>query len=105
MNLDDLDKMLDCGDGSCRFAIHRGGMRTQGGCRCLGDRGGARLGVAGALASYVTAARAMRAEVATLRARVAELEQEREYACQAPSDGCDCPGCQAADEAAKRGEL
>lgn len=25
----------DCGDNSCRFAAKRGGMRTNGGCRCL----------------------------------------------------------------------
>ena len=44
-------------------------------------------------------------EAERLRARVAELEQEREYACQSPPDHCGCPGCQAADEAAKRGGL
>jgi len=27
--------VLDCGDNSCRFARQRGGMRTNGGCRCL----------------------------------------------------------------------
>ena len=26
---------LDCGDGSCRFALKNGGMRTTGHCRCL----------------------------------------------------------------------
>ena len=26
---------LDCGDGSCRFALRKGGMRTTGHCRCL----------------------------------------------------------------------
>ena len=26
---------LDCGDNSCRFAQNKGGMRTNGGCRCL----------------------------------------------------------------------
>jgi hypothetical protein len=26
---------LDCGDNSCEFATQRGGMRTNGGCRCL----------------------------------------------------------------------
>lgn len=25
---------LDCGDNSCRFARDKGGMRTNGGCRC-----------------------------------------------------------------------
>lgn len=28
---------LDCGDNSCRFKEATGGMRTNGGCRCLGD--------------------------------------------------------------------
>lgn len=27
--------MFDCGDNSCMFAISKGGMRTNGGCRCL----------------------------------------------------------------------
>lgn len=27
--------ILDCGDNSCLFAKVRGGMRTNGGCRCL----------------------------------------------------------------------
>lgn len=26
---------LDCGDGSCRFALKTGGMRTTGHCRCF----------------------------------------------------------------------
>lgn len=26
---------MDCGDSSCAFALKRGGMRTNGGCRCL----------------------------------------------------------------------
>lgn len=25
---------LDCGDNSCEYATNRGGMRTNGGCRC-----------------------------------------------------------------------
>jgi hypothetical protein len=29
---------LDCGDNSCRFARKRGGMRTNGGCRCIESR-------------------------------------------------------------------
>lgn len=28
---------FDCGDSSCYFAVSRGGMRTNGGCRCLKD--------------------------------------------------------------------
>ena len=26
---------IDCGDNSCRFALRKGGMRTNGGCRCI----------------------------------------------------------------------
>lgn len=37
--LDRLDAIApDCGDNSCRFAIKKGGMRTNGGCRCLAER-------------------------------------------------------------------
>jgi hypothetical protein len=33
---DALEKYsIDCGDNSCRFAVKKGGMRTNGGCRCL----------------------------------------------------------------------
>lgn len=28
----------DCGDNSCQFIPQRGGMRTNGGCRCWGRR-------------------------------------------------------------------
>lgn len=28
---------MDCGDNSCVFAWKKGGMRTNGGCRCLQD--------------------------------------------------------------------
>jgi N-acetylglucosamine-6-phosphate deacetylase len=31
-------------------------------------------------------------------ARVAELEESLEMACQNPADGCDCPGCSYAAE-------
>ncbi len=31
------DSELDCGDNSCAYAVKRGGMRTNGGCRCLKD--------------------------------------------------------------------
>lgn len=31
---------LDCGDSSCRFSFaEKGGMRTNGGCRCFERRG------------------------------------------------------------------
>lgn len=31
-----LEDAPDCGDNSCRFAVKKGGMRTNGGCRCIG---------------------------------------------------------------------
>lgn len=30
---------LDCGDNSCRYATKKGGMRTNGGCRCASNNG------------------------------------------------------------------
>lgn len=31
----EVDRLnLDCGDNSCRYAKEKGGMRTNGGCRC-----------------------------------------------------------------------
>ncbi len=34
-----MNKILDCGDNSCRFMeMGKGGMRTNGGCRCISDR-------------------------------------------------------------------
>lgn len=37
--LDSLKNLLplDCGDNSCQFAPKKGGMRTNGGCRCVTD--------------------------------------------------------------------
>jgi hypothetical protein len=32
------DSDIDCGDNSCRFTLNHCGMRTNGGCRCLGSR-------------------------------------------------------------------
>lgn len=29
-----MSEPLDCGDNSCMYAPKRGGMRTNGGCRC-----------------------------------------------------------------------
>ncbi len=34
-----LDLDFDCGDNSCLFAKKRGGMRTNGGCRCTRNPG------------------------------------------------------------------
>lgn len=48
---------IDCGDNSCGFARAKGGMRTNGGCRCVGQDAlpGARL----RLAALLRAARAL----------------------------------------------
>src|SRR5687767_12632029 len=42
---------LDCGDNSCWFAKSRGGMRTNGGCRCFNERPG--INKATAIVAYV----------------------------------------------------
>jgi hypothetical protein len=34
-----METDLDCGDNSCYFATAKGGMRTNGGCRCLSHYG------------------------------------------------------------------
>lgn len=34
MPMEELRKYSDCGDNSCRYAKNKGGMRTNGGCRC-----------------------------------------------------------------------
>ena len=49
-----VDELCDCGDNSCRFARHKGGMRTNGGCRCAEGR----PGVMPALSRLVKATRA-----------------------------------------------
>ena len=43
--LNEYDERLDCGDNSCLFASHKGGMRTNGGCRCV-DRPGVKSALA-----------------------------------------------------------
>lgn len=66
----ELDRTLDCGGNPCSFAADTGGMRTQGGCWCLARP--ERPGVRHALEVYVRENRRMRAELATLRERLAE---------------------------------
>ena len=68
----DLDRLLtisalviDCGDSSCAFARERGGMRTNGGCRCAEDK---RMRTPGALAALGEAWRALPALVKRLQA-------------------------------------
>lgn len=39
-----MRERMDCGDSSCEFEGRgKGGMRTNGGCRCLKDLDGARM--------------------------------------------------------------
>jgi hypothetical protein len=52
-----IDERLDCGDNSCQFAAKRGGMRTNAGCRCIGERAG--YGSRSALAVLVGRVREM----------------------------------------------
>lgn len=60
--------MLDCGDSGCYFALSKGGMRTNGGCRCFANAGFSK--------GMHATAREMLLEVLKLRARVAELEKQ-----------------------------
>lgn len=81
---------LGCADGSCPFTRHRGGMRTNGGCKCLHDavrdvqarRDVERLlrwkdAEIARLRALVEAAEEMRAEVEKLRAELDEVAGHR----------------------------
>ena len=37
--IDPQSHNLDCGDNSCKYAVHKGGQRTNGGCRCSSNDG------------------------------------------------------------------
>lgn len=63
---------LDCGDNGCYFATDKGGMRTNGGCRCLSN--------AGFHKSIYAATRDMLLEVLKLREQLAEIFSEAERA-------------------------
>lgn len=63
---------LDCGDNSCMFAINKGGMRTNGGCRCFENAGFHR--------SSIKSAMEILPEILALRAENAELKAERDKA-------------------------
>lgn len=65
---------MDCGDSSCLFAKTHGGMRTNGGCRCLQNLGFCR--------GERESLRRMAAEILTLRA----AQTPRPIA-EAPKDG------------------
>ena len=69
---------LDCGDSSCAFAKTRGGMRTNGGCRCLENLGFCR--------GQTDSLRRMAAEIVSLRKRLSDLTTPRPIA-EAPRDG------------------
>ena len=56
---------IDCGDNSCAFATNKGGMRTNGGCRCFSNAGFSR--------SAVSAAHLMLPEVLRLRQALATV--------------------------------
>lgn len=58
---------LDCGDNSCYFAKDKGGMRTNGGCRCFSNAGFNR--------SLYKAALEMLPELLQLRKEVADLKE------------------------------
>ena len=62
------DTELDCGDNSCYFAKTKGGMRTNGGCRCFD--------AAGFSKSLTSAAREMLPELLSLRAEVERLTEQ-----------------------------
>jgi len=61
---------LDCGDNSCLFAKNKGGMRTNGGCRCFELHGFER--------SQVRSAQLMLPEILRLRAELAQARGEVE---------------------------
>lgn len=63
---------MDCGDNSCLFAKTRGGMRTNGGCRCLESLGFSR--------GQTDSLRRMAAEVVSLRKRMSDLTTPRPIA-------------------------
>lgn len=68
--MDREKRVIDCGDNSCRFATEHGGMRTNGGCRCLYN--------AGFPESTTKAFVEMFRELLELRDEVKRLEGERE---------------------------
>ena len=80
---------IDCGDNSCRFATNRGGMRTNGGCRCFEN--------AGFGPSAVGAALKMLPEITRLRAEVEKLRRVRDAAAEWCQDHhwsvCGAAGC------------
>ena len=69
---------MDCGDSACAFAKTRGGMRTNGGCRCLENLGFCR--------GQTDSLRRMAAEIVSLRKRLSDLTTPRPIA-EAPRDG------------------
>jgi hypothetical protein len=64
---------LDCGDNSCLFATNKGGMRTNGGCRCI-PPGNAKLSIK--VQEILNASSAKDAEIALLKAEVEKWKKE-----------------------------
>lgn len=70
-------KELDCGDNSCYFARGKGGMRTNGGCRCFENAGYPRspTGAAFKLLPELLIARSERDSVLTQLKRTREVAE------------------------------
>lgn len=64
-----MTRDLDCGDNSCYFATQKGGMRTNGGCRCFSNAGFSK-GMHGAAREMLLEVLRLREEVADLRAQL-----------------------------------
>jgi len=64
---------IDCGDNSCQFAKKKakGGMRTNGGCRCLSNAGFHR--------SAIVAVEEMLPELLSLRKKVEQLKEDNDH--------------------------
>ncbi len=87
----------DCGDNSCRYAVKRGGMRTNGGCTCTSERSIMKSTpveqYAARLASSSLTPPTTLALVSALRvAREALANISQDFVPEGTS-GRDCPGC------------
>ncbi len=64
----------DCGDSSCYFAVGKGGMRTNGGCRCLSNAGFSK-GIHASVRDMLLEILKLRAETSKLRTAQDILKQ------------------------------
>lgn len=78
-------KHLDCGDSACMFALTKGGMRTNGGCRCIEP--GTAYGVAPSLAAVWKAAIAVSDLMTWRPLATLDTTSEREVLTVAPHGG------------------